>query len=94
MDARSASQNPHSTLSPFPKQPFPGFETLRWGFKSVMCISPTFEPKAALPGMLIYAILKKGEIDRDTGLEWLNKLSPFISEDEYGLSKLLLEGES
>jgi rRNA-processing protein FCF1 len=47
-----------------------------------------------LPGMLIHAILKKGEIDQDTGLEWLDKLSPYISEDEYSLSKLLLEGES
>jgi hypothetical protein len=47
-----------------------------------------------VPGILIYAIFKKGEIDRTTGLEWLDKLSPFISEDEFGLSKLLLEGES
>jgi len=47
-----------------------------------------------LPGMLIYAIFKKGEIDRDTGLDWLDKLSPYISEDEYGLSKLLVEGNS
>jgi len=36
----------------------------------------------------------KGGIDRDTGLEWLNKLSPFISEDEVTLSRILLEEKS
>ena len=44
-----------------------------------------------LPALLIIAIFKKGETDRDTGLQWLDKLSPFISEDEYSLSRLLLE---
>ena len=47
-----------------------------------------------LPALLIIAIYKKGDIDRETGLEWLNKLSPFISEDEYSLSRLLLEEKS
>ena len=47
-----------------------------------------------LPALLIIAIYKKGKIDRNTGLEWLNKLSPFISEDEYSLSRILLEEKS
>jgi hypothetical protein len=47
-----------------------------------------------LPALLILTIFKKGEIDRETALEWLDRLSPFISDDEYSLSKLLLEEKS
>ena len=39
-------------------------------------------------------IFKKGEIDRGTALEWLDGLSPFINDDEYSFSKLLLEEKS
>ncbi len=47
-----------------------------------------------LPAILILTIFKKGGIDRETGLEWLDRLSPFISDDEYSFSKLLLEEKS
>ena len=47
-----------------------------------------------LPAFLIMTICKKGGIDRETGLEWLDKLSPFIRDDEYSFSKLLLEEKS
>jgi hypothetical protein len=47
-----------------------------------------------LPGLLIFLLYKKGEIDRMTGLKWLERLSPFISDDEYSMTRLLLEGKS
>ena len=47
-----------------------------------------------LPGLLIYLLYKKDVIDRVNGLNWLEKLSAFISEDEYSMTKLLLEGKS
>jgi len=44
-----------------------------------------------LPALLIHAIYKKERIDQPTALNWLNKLSPFISDEEYSMTKLLLE---
>ncbi|MGC8979645.1 MAG: hypothetical protein ACP5K4_10050 [Caldisericum sp.] len=46
-----------------------------------------------LPALLIYALYRKGLIDQETGLNWLKRLLPFISEDEYSMTKLLLEGK-
>jgi len=47
-----------------------------------------------LPALIIYAIYRKGLIDQATSLNWLDRLSPFISEDEYSMTKLLLEERS
>jgi hypothetical protein len=47
-----------------------------------------------LPALLIYAIYNKDLIDQATGLDWLDRLSPFISEEEYSVTKLLLEERS
>ena len=44
-----------------------------------------------VPALLIHALHEKGEIDRETALDWLNKLSAFISDEEYSVTKLLLE---
>ena len=44
-----------------------------------------------LPASLIYAIYKKGAIDQATGLNWLDRLSAFISEEECSTIALLLE---
>ena len=44
-----------------------------------------------LPALLVHAIYKRGEIDRETGLNWLDRLSAFISDEEYSMTKLLLE---
>ena len=46
------------------------------------------------PALLIYAIYNKDLIDQATGLNWLDRLSPFISEEEYSVTKLLLEERS
>ena len=43
------------------------------------------------PALLIFSICRKGLIDRAKGLNWLERLSPFISEEEYSVTKLLLE---
>jgi len=47
-----------------------------------------------LPALIIYAIYKKGLIDRATGSNWLDRIFPFISEEEYSMTKLLLEERS
>lgn len=47
-----------------------------------------------LPGLLIYSLYHKDIIDRMTALNWLEKLSAFISEDEHSMIKFLLEGKS
>lgn len=47
-----------------------------------------------LPALLIYQIYQEGRIDPATALNWLDKLSAFISEEEYGMTKLLLEEKS
>ena len=44
-----------------------------------------------LPALLILSICRRGAIDRPTGLNWLERLSPFISEEEYSVTRLLLE---
>jgi len=46
------------------------------------------------PALLIYMVYTKGLIDRATALNWLDRLSPFISEDEYSMTNLLLEERS
>ena len=44
-----------------------------------------------LPALLIFSVWKRGAIDQTTALNWLEKLSAFISEDEYSMVRLLLE---
>lgn len=44
-----------------------------------------------LPALLLYSIYRQGLIDRTKSLDGLDRLSPFISEEEYSLTKLLLE---
>jgi hypothetical protein len=44
-----------------------------------------------LPALLIFSICRRGLIDKARGLNWLDRLSPFISEEEYSVTKLLLE---
>ena len=44
-----------------------------------------------LPALLIFSICRRGLVDKATGLDWLARLSPFISEEEYCVTKLLLE---
>ncbi len=43
--------------------------------------------------LLIYALHTKGTIDQKTALDWLDKLSVFVSDEEYAVTKLLLEGK-
>jgi len=43
------------------------------------------------PGLLIYSLYQKNIIRKITALNWLEKLSTFISEDEYNMIKFLLE---
>jgi rRNA-processing protein FCF1 len=43
------------------------------------------------PALLILSICRRGAIDKGKGLNWLERLSPFISEEEYSVTKLLLE---
>jgi hypothetical protein len=47
-----------------------------------------------LPGLLIYSIFLENVIEKETALSWLEKLSTFISEDEYSIIKFLLEEKS
>ena len=47
-----------------------------------------------LPALLIYSVYKRGLIDHGTGMNWLSRLSAFISEDEYTMTKLLMEERS
>ena len=44
-----------------------------------------------VPALLIHAQYEKGEIDRKTALQRLDALSVFISDEEYSVTKLLLE---
>jgi rRNA-processing protein FCF1 len=46
------------------------------------------------PALLIYSICKRGLIDPAKALIWLDRLAPLISEEEYGVTKLLLEERS
>jgi hypothetical protein len=47
-----------------------------------------------LPGLLIYSLYQTGLISKGTALNWLEKLSDFISEDEYSMVKIILEEKS
>jgi len=47
-----------------------------------------------VPALLIYIIYKKGSIDQATGVNWLDRLSLFINEEEFSMTKLLLEERS
>jgi len=46
-----------------------------------------------LPGLLIYSLYQRKKIDKAEGLESLDRLSSFISDDEYGMVRFLLEGQ-
>ena len=47
-----------------------------------------------LPGLLIYSLYQRKGIDKATGLEWLERLSSYISDDESSMVRFLLEGQS
>jgi rRNA-processing protein FCF1 len=47
-----------------------------------------------LPGLLIYSLYQRKRIDKATGLEWLERLSSYISDDESSMVRFLLEGHS
>ena len=44
-----------------------------------------------LPALLIYSLYQRKKIDKATGLHWLEKLAPLISDDECSMVRLLLE---
>ncbi|EFK09710.1 conserved hypothetical protein [delta proteobacterium NaphS2] len=44
-----------------------------------------------LPGLILYRLQEKGRIDLTTTLWALDQLAAFISEDEFSITKLLLE---
>jgi rRNA-processing protein FCF1 len=44
-----------------------------------------------IPGLLIYSLFRKGGIGVDVALNWLERLSPFVSNEEYSTVRLLLE---
>ncbi|MBC8420421.1 MAG: hypothetical protein H8E10_17700 [Desulfobacterales bacterium] len=44
-----------------------------------------------LPGLIIYQLLENKIINRQTAIEALNKLSEFISGDEFSVVRLLME---
>ena len=46
-----------------------------------------------VPGLLIYHLFQLNEITKEEGLYFLEKLSLFISDDEYQIVRFLLEGE-
>jgi len=47
-----------------------------------------------LPGLFIHSLYHGNIIDKATAMDWLNRLSNFISEDEYSMTKFLLEEKS
>ncbi len=47
-----------------------------------------------LPGLLICFLCQRNIVSKATALNWLEKLSDFISEDEYSMAKFLLEEKS
>ncbi len=47
-----------------------------------------------LPGVLICFLYQRNIVNKATALNWLEKLSDFISEDEYSMAKFLLEEET
>ena len=44
-----------------------------------------------LPALLILFACRKGLIDKANALSWLERLSPFISGEEYSVTRILLE---
>ncbi len=46
-----------------------------------------------LPALLIYSLYQRRKIDKAEALESLDRLSSFISDDEYGMVRFLLEGQ-
>jgi hypothetical protein len=44
-----------------------------------------------IPGLLIYSLFRKGEMGVDVALNWLERLSPYVSNEEYSTVSLLLE---
>ena len=44
-----------------------------------------------IPGLLIYSLFRKEAIGLEVALNWLERLSPFISSEEYSTVRLLLE---
>jgi len=46
-----------------------------------------------IPGLLIYHIFQLNKISKEDGLSFLEKLSLFISDDEYQIVRFLLKGE-
>jgi len=46
-----------------------------------------------VPGLLIYLVYKQGKIEKEKALSFLEKLSLYISDDEYFIVKFLIEGE-
>lgn len=46
-----------------------------------------------LPGLIVYQLQKEGRINSITALWALDQLSEFISEDEFSMTRLLLEKE-
>lgn len=47
-----------------------------------------------MPGLLPYLLVQKGVIERAEALRWNEKLSSFISDDEYSTVKILLEAKT
>ncbi|MBA7707648.1 hypothetical protein ES703_116524 [subsurface metagenome] len=46
-----------------------------------------------VPGLLIYHIFQSNKISKEEGLSFLEKLSLFVSDDEYQIVRFLLKGE-
>ena len=46
-----------------------------------------------LPGLFIYFLYQRNIVNRATAMNWLEKISILISEDEHSMMKFLLEGE-
>ena len=44
-----------------------------------------------LPGLILYLLYKKGQMDAGTSLWAIDQLAPFISDDEYSTVRLLME---
>lgn len=45
-----------------------------------------------VPGILLYLIYKEGKIEKQKAISFLEKLSSYISDDEYSIVKFLIEG--
>jgi len=47
-----------------------------------------------LPALMIYSLYERGQIDQIMALDWLERLSAFISEEEYSMAVLLIKEKS